>query len=1083
MATSRFTTSTTHADKPPPVKITRQKSQPQLSIPSQLASMATEGVQLTPEHLLQVLQAAVSNDRNIVQLASKQLQAWESTPGYWSLLQDAYLDFSLQREVRWMSIITLKYGVERFWRKTAMNSLSKAERTKIRSRLLEGVDEPDNQLALQNAVIVGKVARNEYPLDWPDVFSRLLEIIRASAPPPDQSQTLPGKRPSALRLQRSLTILLYVVKELCAGRLPRIRSNLQTASPELFHVIAGIYVQYVEHWTHGIEAKSHPDDWVNERLNISLSCLKVVRRLVVSGFEFANRSEEIKQFWTILNEQWNTFIRLSSVELVDANKVLVIKHVIGLGKLYLDLSRGQPAAFALMPDVMVVLQNYWQVANDYGNALANGSKQGLGKHMKLKGETGIPMDDEDEATFVEKIALQGMLLYRNCIQMVFKPVQTFKYRHKEEKEENIRATAFMKTQVLTLELATRFMELLVTKYFILRKDDLEAWEEDPETWAITWDDQTESWEYMIRPCAEKLFVDFAVNFKRDLAQPIVNVFNNVAKADNQDVLLKDSVYTAVGLVPAILEPHLDFNLFLENVLANEVQINQPEYRILRHRIPILIGQWVPVNIDAQHRPTVYRITQHLLNKADLLNDLCVRITAAKSLKYSINEWQFRIEGFLPFVDDIFDKLMLLIDEVAETGTKIAVVDVIGLIAERMSHNIAPYAHRVVAILPPLWEQTGDEHLFKQSILSVLTKLVSAMKDESVKYQGMIVNLIRYSVTPANGLQLYLLDDALELWDAAVQNTPATMAQPLLELVPLLLPCLELDTALTRKVLEVLEGYILLAPQEMLSRHAITLFNIFGGMLGKGLKTDAAEVITDAIELIVRTAAAVQGEEGMTALGQAMVSSGVAQKLFEGVYTTWEAHQTSGPNKKYPELDTLVLTHYFRVLSRIILASMNVFVGLLTFLEANGGEGRRRVTEWLMEEWFSHFGNIGNPTSRKLNCLALTKLLERDEDWILLKMQDLMNVWTDVVGEIMEDGKDTLVYDISADGADPQSAESVRRKELVATDPVHTINIVEWVRHYLLEAQNRHGAEAFKVKCIDNVDKDVLADFMKLNIFS
>ncbi|EPS41833.1 hypothetical protein H072_4200 [Dactylellina haptotyla CBS 200.50] len=1042
--------------------------------------MATQPVPLTPENLLQVLHAAVSNDQSIVQLASKQLQAWESVTGYWSLLQDAFLDQSLERNVRWMSVITLKYGVERYWRKTATNSVPKDERARIRSRLLDSINEPDNQLALQNAVIVGKVARNEYPLDWPDVFSKLLEIIRASAPPPEASQAMPDKQPSVLRLQRSLSLLLHVVKELCTGRLPRIRSNLQTASPELFHVAAGIYVQYVEHWSHGIQNKSHGDEWINERLNISLSCLKVLRRLLVSGFEFANRSEEIKQFWTIIGEQWNSFIEMTSAEAAEPNRILVFKHIVGLGKLYLDLSKGQPAAFALMPDVLNVLQNYWQITNNYGDSLASGSRQGLGKQFKNKSGAGTN-DTDDKASFLEKIALQGMLLYRNCIQMVFKPVQTFKYRHKEEKEENTRATTLMKTRVLTLELATMFMELLVTKYFVLRQDDLEAWEEDPETWAITWDDQTESWEYMIRPCAEKLFIDFAVNFKHELAQPIVGVFNNVAKLENQDVLLKDSVYNAVGLVPSILEPHLDFNAFLQNVLVNEVQINQPDYRILRHRIPILIGQWVVVDIDVIQRPTIYKIIQHLLNKSDPLNDLCVRITAAKSLKCSIDDWQFQIDGFLPFVDDVFDKLMLLIDEVDETATKMSLVDVIGLIAERMSHNIAPYAHRVVSILPPLWEQTGEEHLFKQSILSILTKIVSALKDDSLKYQDMVANLIRYSVSPENGLQVYLLEDALELWDAIVSATPANAAQPLLDLVPLLIPCLEFDTAITHKVLEVIEGYILLAPQEMLNLHALTLFNVFGNMLGKGLKADAAEVITGTIEIIIRTAAAAQGEEGMSAVGQAMVNSGVAQKIFEGVYTTWEAHQTTGPNKKYQEIEPLVLTYYFQVLSRVILGSLNVFVGLLTWID--GGMGAKKpVREWLMEEWFSHFGNIGNPRARKLNCLALTKMLELDEEWVLVKMQDLMNVWTDVIGELVDDNRDNLVYDATADGTDPQSAESVRRKQLVATDPVHTINVVEWVRHYLLQAQNKHGPDVFRERCVENVDKDVLADFMKLNIF-
>ncbi|KAF3932677.1 Importin-11 [Dactylella cylindrospora] len=420
--------------------------------------------------------------------------------------------------------------------------------------------------------------------------------------------------------------------------------------------------------------------------------------------------------------------------------------------------------------------------------------------------------------------------------------------------------------------------------------------------------------------------------------------------------------------------------------------------------------------------------------------------------------------------------MALIDEVEETATKMALIDVIGLITERMSHNIAPYVHRVVSILPPLWEQTGEEHLFKQSILSILTKIVSAMKEGSLQYQDMVVNLIRYSVAPENDLQAFLLEDALELWDAAVNATPTAAAQPLLTLVPLLLPCLEHDTALTRKVLEVVEAYILLAPQEMLNLYALSIFNIFGSMLGKGLKTDALEIITDAMEVIIRTASAVQGEEGMAALGQAVVNSGVAGKIFEGIYNTWEAHQTSGPNKKYPELDIPVLTNYFTILSRIVLGSLNVFVGLLKFV-AGLNTGGKLVTDWLFEEWFSHFGNIGHPRIRKLNCLALTKLLELDEEWVLLKMQDLMTVWTDVVGELVDDNGDTLVFIHESGLGDHRSPES-----LTATDPIHTIQIVDWIKHYILLAQNRYGVDQFKARCIDNVDKDILSDFMKLNLF-
>lgn len=42
------------------------------------------------------------------------------------------------------------------------------------------------------------------------------------------------------------------------------------------------------------------------------------------------------------------------------------------------------------------------------------------------------------------------------------------------------------------------MEVLVTRYFMLRQSDLEVWEEDPEAWAVMWDDQTDSWEFLLR---------------------------------------------------------------------------------------------------------------------------------------------------------------------------------------------------------------------------------------------------------------------------------------------------------------------------------------------------------------------------------------------------------------------------------------------------------------------------------------------------------------------------------------------------------------------------------------------------------
>ena len=133
--------------------------------------------------------------------------------------------------------------------------MSKEDKLDIRSRLLESaVNEADQRLALQNALVVAKIVRFEFPNDWsvhvlrppytclthtrPDLFQQLLQILRAST------------GPSAYRLQlpRALLVVLYIVKELSTGRLLRTRQNLQTVAPEILNVLGTIYVSKVQSW-------------------------------------------------------------------------------------------------------------------------------------------------------------------------------------------------------------------------------------------------------------------------------------------------------------------------------------------------------------------------------------------------------------------------------------------------------------------------------------------------------------------------------------------------------------------------------------------------------------------------------------------------------------------------------------------------------------------------------------------------------------------------------------------------------------------------------------------------------------------
>lgn len=129
--------------------------------------VAGEANPLSLPTLYQTLSAASSTDPQQIKSGAQQLQNWEKQSGFYSSLQSIFIDVSLPVEVRHLCVIQLKNGVDKYWRKTATNSISRTEKDQIRSRCIgSGIKEPNPRLALQNAVMIAKIVRYEYPADW-----------------------------------------------------------------------------------------------------------------------------------------------------------------------------------------------------------------------------------------------------------------------------------------------------------------------------------------------------------------------------------------------------------------------------------------------------------------------------------------------------------------------------------------------------------------------------------------------------------------------------------------------------------------------------------------------------------------------------------------------------------------------------------------------------------------------------------------------------------------------------------------------------------------------------------------------------
>ncbi|THZ88330.1 ARM repeat-containing protein [Aureobasidium pullulans] len=1036
---------------------------------------------LTENTLLHVLSAAASTDPQQVQSGAKQLARWEKAAGFYKHLQSVFINKSLPVEVRYLAIIQLKNGIEKYWRKTAANAVSPEDRAVIRARLLEsGLEEYDHRLALQNALVIAKISRFEYPNDWPDVISTLINLLRRST----QHDANP------IHLPRTLLILLHITKELSTARLQKSRVALQAATPEIVQVLGQIYLEKVQSWQEALSSNAGDQATMQQNMEASLLAIKTLRRLFVVGYEFPNRESDVHQFWQLTYAQVGAFMNLISSQAATLPEELGVpleKHLLQLSKLHLEMAKAHPAAFVLLPNSLDLVRSYWALIKQFG--------QTFGSSLISGGSTG---DQGEQKPFQEKVSLSGLKLIRACIKMVFNPVQSFKYKHPQDKIEKAEAIAAVKEQLLTEVFVTEVMEVVVTKFFVFRQGELQEWEEDPEEWEQSLEGESEGWEYSVRPCAEKLFLDLALNFRDLLTQPLLNVFYTVAAPDNEDVLFKDSVYTAIGLAAAVLQQHLDFDSFLSNTIVVEVQKQKPGFNILRRRIAILLGQWITVKVSAENRPLVYKIFQHMLDPSDSCNDQVVRITAGRQFKNIVDDWEFSPKQFLPYVQTTMTQLLGLIEEVDNVETKMALLNTISVLVERLEHHIAPYAETIINILPNLWEQSGDEHLMKQAILTILSRLVTSMKAASVPFHHLVLPIIKGAVEPGSDTQVYLLDDALDLWANILIQTPAPASPELLQLAPYLFSIFELGSENLRTALDITSSYFLLAPSEMLSDEMRKpLISSLSTLVGY-VKADASGTVNNLVELIIRAAEGIGGEAAISTIASDLVESKFLNKQLEGLRGSWVAHCTTGPLAKDPLVDGIVETDYLSVLARVLMGSETVFLQAvqaaapsIPLSDTATQPSLDETMKWLLEEWFSHFESIGDPSRRKLMCLAITKLLSTSQPFILGSLQSLMTMWTDMVNEIREeDGpvdSDTLVYENmdqlrNTDSDVPEAPEDERRRALTFADPVHNVRTTQWIKHYLQTAiQAAGGQEAFQNEWLINVDKDVIAAFGTLGI--
>ncbi|XP_039175691.1 importin-11 isoform X2 [Crotalus tigris] len=964
--------------------------------------------------VLQVLTQATSQDTSVLKPAEEQLKQWETQPGFYSVLLNIFTNHNLDINVRWLAVLYFKNGIDRYWRRMAVHALSEEEKSTLRAGLIANFNEPVNQIATQISVLIAKVARLDCPRQWPELIPTLVESVKIQ---------------DDLRQHRALLTFYHVTKTLASKRL--------AADRKLFYDLAsGIYSFTCSLWNHHTDTFLQQicvrdETTMSNSLERTLLSLKVLRKLTVHGFVEPHKNIEVMGFLHAVFVRLKQFLECSkNIETDNACRDRLEKTIILFTKVILDFLDQHPFSFTSLIQ------------------------------RSLEFSVSYVFTEAGEGVVFERFIVQCM----NLIKMI---VKNYAYKPSKNIEESSPETLEahkIKASFFTYPTLTEICRRLVTQYFLLTEEELTMWEEDPEGFTVE-ETGGDSWKYSIRPCTEVLFIDIFHEYNQTLTPVLLEMVHSLQGPINMDdthaLLIKDAVYNAVGLAAYELFDSVDFDQWFKTQLLAELQVTHNRYKPIRRRVIWLIGQWISVKFKSDLRPILYEAICNLLQDEDLV----VRIETATTLKLAVDDFEFRTDQFLPYLESMFTLLFKLLQEVRECDTKMHVLHVLSCVIERVNMQIRPYVACLVQYLPLLWKQSEKHNMLRCAILTTLIHLIQGLGAESKNLYSFLLPVIQLSTDVSQPPHVYLLEDGLELWLVTLENSPC-LTPELLRIFQNMSALLELSSENIRTCFKIINAYLFLSSSEFLQIYSSDLCRSFCEIL-KNVNTEGQVQVLKVVENVFK------------------VNPGLGPEMFQPLLPSVVRGIIQG--ERYP----VVMSTYLGVIGRILLQNKSFFSLLLNQMACEFNQEPDHLLGHIIEMWVDRMDNITQPERRKLSALALLSLLPSDNSIVQDKFCGIINISVEGLHDVMTEDIETRTFKdcmlMSSfeepkviEEEEPPTEQDKRKKMLALKDPVHSVSLQQFVYEKLKAQQELLGEQSFQA-LMETVDTEIVAqlqDFLQ-----
>lgn len=899
------------------------------------------------------------------------------------------------------------------------------------------MDEPNKQLAIQNAQGASRICRFDFPQEWPTLFDEIESLLQQAF-----------KEDNQIKIHNILIFLNQIIKSLAMAKIGRTRPALQSKIPIITPILIKIYVKYYNSWTESFDLST---------MEVGYLSLKVLRRVVVDVYETPYQSSEISEFLSLSVEHFQMMIqKYTQSEILN-------KYIKCYSKIYYFLVKSNPTNLILLPCSKQILYTLL-------NLIQNKARK-------------VYEAEDNEDDIWEFLLVKSLLIFKALINFLFKKGAVLTLKSKSNKAEIENAIHILTNEFFTEEMIKNLTDLLIAYYIKLKPKDLESWVYEPEEWAN--DELNQNYEYQLRQCAENFFQDLMTNFKDLLAPYVLNKVQNemasYSEASVQNVLIKDSIFTIFQLSANSIYEVIDFNSLLTQVFFPEALKNDlVENKILKRRVCLLITEWVGLGvINDSNMQNIYSLLLNLLDPTNQINDRIVKLTAVQSLKAILTDWDFKKDLIKPYLQEFTTLLIKLVGEMELTESKLFMLNTIADLIQRTNPLISiNELDQLVTIVPKFWDLSNDsnEMILKNSLLRILKNLIISLNNNSPTTWDLAIPLVRACCSPQSEYYSLLSEDGYELWLALLQFYPlnhndSSKQQEIQNLLEFYQNALMNQTEILPVILEILRSYTLLLPGLLLNENTrqftTASFEILGKYIGS-MRDDALDILISDLEITILESYHDIGK--VQQLLTLFMESGLLPKVISMILDDDQSPITVGK---------LLL-----VIARLAYIEPSNLIQVFHFIYNDEAQLQQSLKKFITI-WYARMdSNIGNPRNRKIHTLGLTSLLRTNHDLFYQDLGTLLTLWISSLEEVSESGGDCEKYHsnylyefhYNDDLSIQENGEYLRFQKLVKeSDPVHNLILRDYLKDTMRLVKESIGDANFST-LMGGLDKNLVENF-------